>query len=52
MLENNFNIVPIVKDNKLAGIVSSLDIIDAYVDPDCYKWVEREQKEECAGASR
>lgn len=51
MLENNFTIVPIVKDNRLVGIVSRLDIIDAYVDPDCYKWVEREQKEEYAGAS-
>jgi CBS domain-containing protein len=33
MLENNCTVIPIVKDNKFAGVVSRLLIMDAYVSP-------------------
>jgi len=36
----------------LGWIVSRFEIIDAYVDPDDYKWIIREQKEECVGESQ
>lgn len=52
MLENHLTIVPIIRGNKLAGIVSRFEIIDAYVDPDDYKWIIREQKEECVGEAQ
>ena len=40
MMENHFTIIPILKDNRLAGIVSRMEIMDAQVDPDLYKHIE------------
>lgn len=40
MLENNFTVIPIVKDKKLTGIVSRFAIIDASVEPGFYRYFE------------
>ncbi len=40
MMENNFTIIPILKDNRLAGIVSRMEIMNAQIDPDLYKHIE------------
>lgn len=33
MLENNFTVIPIVRDKKLVGVVDRFSIMDAYVEP-------------------
>ncbi len=40
MLENNFTIIPIVKDRKLVGVVDRHSIIDAYVEPVLQRYIE------------
>jgi len=43
MLEHHLTIIPVVRDKRLVGIVSRMEIMDAYVDPDLYKQVEAEE---------
>ena len=33
MLENNFTMIPIIKDKKLVGIVDRATLMDAYIEP-------------------
>jgi len=41
MLENNFTIVPIVKNKKLVGVVSRAEIMSAYVEPAYYQYLDK-----------
>jgi arabinose-5-phosphate isomerase len=43
MLENNFTIIPIVRKKKFVGIVSRHEIMDAYVDPNFYRYIDEEK---------
>lgn len=40
MVENNYSVIPIVKGEKLVGIVSAREIIDTYVEPHLYNVFE------------
>lgn len=40
MFENNYSVIPIVKEKKLVGIVSAREIIDTYVEPHLFSAFE------------
>jgi len=50
MLRNNFTIVPIVNNGKLAGVVSRFSIMDSLVAPDYSVFSAREFKDALVGA--
>lgn len=39
MLENNFTVIPIVRDKKLEGVVDRSSVMDAYLSPSFYKYL-------------
>jgi CBS domain-containing protein len=41
MLENNFTMIPIVKDNKIAGIVDRRSLLEAYVEPSLQRYFKQ-----------
>ncbi|MBI5634549.1 MAG: CBS domain-containing protein [Nitrospirae bacterium] len=41
MLENNFTVIPIVKDKRLVGVVDRFSIMDAHIEPRVYPGVNR-----------
>jgi IMP dehydrogenase len=50
MLLNNFTVVPIVNNGKLAGVVSRFSIMDSLVAPDYSIFSARELRESLVGA--
>ena len=40
MINNNYSIIPIVKNKRLVGIVSRKEILEAYAEPQLYESVE------------
>jgi arabinose-5-phosphate isomerase len=43
MLENNFTMIPIIKDKKLVGVVDRFSLIEAYVEPGLYRYLKEEK---------
>ncbi|MEW6602440.1 MAG: CBS domain-containing protein, partial [Nitrospirota bacterium] len=40
MLENNFTMVPIIKDRRLVGIVDRASLMEAYIEPALRRYVK------------
>jgi CBS domain-containing protein len=40
MLENNFTMIPIIKDKKLVGIVDRATLMDAYIEPALKQYIK------------
>ena len=38
MLENNFTIMPIMKENKLVGVLDRSSLLEAYMEPSLYRY--------------